>query len=94
MNANVFTFNKLTIIPPIAPPIIAAYKGFLSFNVTPYNPGSDIPKKADIPVDSAMDLFFLVLYLKKTASNAPVCARLLISAKGSQKLSNPFVSIL
>ena len=58
-------------IPAIPPPIIAAIKGFLSFNVTPYQDGSVIPKTAVNPEDAANCFNDLFLVFIATANVAP-----------------------
>ena len=75
-------------IPHKPPEIMAAYNGFLYFNVTPYNAGSVTPaNRAEIPAPKAICFKFLSLAFIETASAAAPCAIFAASIAGKIKTS-------
>ncbi|MNN57093.1 hypothetical protein D3C81_1720590 [compost metagenome] len=80
--------------PAIAPPITAAYIGFLYFTDIPYTIGSVIPPKSIGNIaEIAKDFVLLFFVLKNTPKAAPACAKLAAATAG-RIVSKPYNAIL
>ena len=69
---NAFTTNNPINIPEMAPDNTTPIIAFLFCKVTPYNAGSVIPIKAEIPADNAVCFKFSSLDFNATAKQAPL----------------------